>query len=147
MTPGLSTNLCGTINNVVNRTRAIEASLYVLLANSVLSSSNEAAPPRRLNSPDSRICRADVMKAPRASRERAEPTEMRRTPISARRLTEKPGVGLATNTLTGLGATARTIADINMRSVMRGAYKQSAPASANATLGRGVWTHTQCAGH
>ena len=64
------------------------------------------------NDPVSAMLRAARMKAPHATRARAAPTEMRRTPRSASRDSDSAGSGLDTRTLTGFGETSCTIAVI-----------------------------------
>jgi len=61
------------------------------------------------------------MNAPQATRDRAEPTDTRRTPRSVSRDIVKTLLGDETKTLTGLGATALTIAAISPESVTPGA--------------------------
>ena len=70
--------------------------------------------------PSSAIAPAACMKAPQATRERAEPTLMRRTPSSARSATRRPA-SAPISTLTGFGAAASTIAAIGSRSCGPGA--------------------------
>src|SRR6185312_1201934 len=94
------------------------------------SSAKLAASAKPSKVPCSMMVRVARMKPPHAARDKAEPTEMRRTPSSVSRATVMPGD--ETSTLTGFGATARTILAIIASSFTPGAYKQSAPASANA---------------
>ena len=84
--------------------------------------------PRR--SPPS-IRSAAAIEAAQATRARAPPTLIRRTPRSADSATLIPGP--LARTLSGLGATARTIVAISAFSRAPGRTRQSAPASAKAT--------------
>src|SRR6266581_331893 len=73
------------------------------------------------------------MKPAQAARASAPPTEMRRTPSSASCETVRLQLFVETRTLTGFGETALTSDAISSGLLTPGAYKQSAPASANAT--------------
>src|SRR5437764_849175 len=73
------------------------------------------------------------MKPAQAARASAPPTEMRRTPSSASCATVRLQLFVETRTLRGLGDTALTSDAISSGLLTPGAYKQSAPASANAT--------------
>ena len=67
------------------------------------------------------MLRAAAMNAPQATRESAEPTEIRRTPRSVSRDKVRSGAGRETMTFTGFGATAFTIAEICSASLIPGA--------------------------